>query len=125
LAAVSAGSTASSAIDVVQALWQRGEHEIVWRTAAREWEWAAAEVNRVRVKWRSLIEDRRTAEVELQRGLSGTPIGELIALAGMQGLPHGEVLSARLAGRSAGRAWNGEGPRKSHPGLQKLISSHD
>lgn len=125
LAAVSAESNVGSAIDTVRALWQRGEHEMVWRTAAREWEWAAAEVDRLRAQWNSLIEDRRTAEVTLQRALSGTPIGELIALAGMQGLPHVEILSARLSGRSAGRVWNGDGPRKSHPGLKKLIGSHD
>lgn len=124
-AAVNAGPSVGAAIELMRALWQRGEQEAAWREAARDWEWATAEIDHARAQWKLLINDRRSAEMELRRALSGTAIGELIALAERQGLPHGEVLSSRLTGRRLRRAWEGAKPRTSHPGLQPLIGSRD
>lgn len=123
--AVHTALNTASVVDTVRELWRRGEHEVNWRVAARDWEWAATEVDRGRARWKALLSDRRSAEVELQRALSATPIGELIALAGRQGQPHAEVLRSRLAGRTVGFAWDGGGPRTSHPGLVRLIGSAD
>lgn len=101
----------------------RARYADPWRRAAAAWRGGVDAVAAACDDWDALVEDRRRAERALTRGLTATPIGELLALGG--GVLPATRLAVALTGCARG-VWNapaGFGAR--HPLLERLLGAPD
>ncbi|WP_176783256.1 alpha/beta hydrolase [Leucobacter chromiiresistens] len=78
------------------------QHSTQWLNAVVVWKQALDDIERARAQWKTLVDDRRSAEKRLLRSLRDTDLGVLIAASATGGWSSNENVAFGIAGEMRG-----------------------